>query len=56
MNSNLAKLTSTVIIIALIADFLFLPPLLIKLEGIKPSVTQKNKNITAEPVPVKVKS
>ena len=56
MNSNLAKLTSTVIIIALIADFLFLPPLLIKLEGIKPSVTQKNKNTTGEPVPVKVKS
>jgi predicted RND superfamily exporter protein len=56
MNSNLAKLTSTVIIIALIADFLFLPPLLIKLEGIKPSVTQKDKKTTGEPVPVKVKS
>ena len=32
MNSNMAKLTSATIIIALVADFIFLPPLLIKAE------------------------
>ena len=33
MNSNMAKLTSVTIVIALVADFIFLPPLLIKVEN-----------------------
>ncbi len=54
MNSNMAKLTSIVIVIALLADFLFLPPLLMKLEGLKPSVPEADK--LGEPVTAKIKS
>ena len=38
MNSNMALLTAITLAIALIADFLFLPPLLMQLERIDPSV------------------
>ena len=55
MNSNMAKLTTIVIGIALLADFLFLPPLLMKLEGVKPSVTEKDEDISADPVPMEIK-
>jgi len=55
MNSNMAKLTSIVIVIALLADFLFLPPLLMKLEGVSSSVTEKDEDISSDAVPVEVK-
>ncbi|MCH7963688.1 MAG: MMPL family transporter [Bacteroidetes bacterium] len=55
MNSNMSKLTTIVIGIALLADFLFLPTLLMKLEGVKPSITEKEEDISAEPVPVEIK-
>lgn len=55
MNSNMSKLTTMVIGIALIADFLILPPLLMKLEGAQPSVKEKDEDISADPVPVEVK-
>jgi predicted RND superfamily exporter protein len=54
MNSSMARLTSIVIAVALIADFLFLPPLLMKLEGFKPSVPEPQR--IGEPAPVKIKS
>jgi predicted RND superfamily exporter protein len=54
MNSSMARLTSIVIAVALIADFLFLPPLLMKLEGVKPSVPEPQK--IGGPAPVKIKS
>jgi len=55
MNSNMAKLTAIVIGIALLADFLFLPTLIMKLEGVKLSATEKDDDISADPVPVEVK-
>jgi predicted RND superfamily exporter protein len=55
MNSNMAKLTSIVIGIALLADFLFLPPMLMKLEGVSASVPEKDKKISSDAVPVEVK-
>jgi hypothetical protein len=55
MNSNMAKLTTIVIGIALLADFLFLPTLLMKMEGVKPSITETDENISADPVPVEIK-
>ncbi len=55
MNSNMAKLTTIVIGIALLADSLFLPTLLMKLEGVKPSITETDENISADPVPVEIK-
>ncbi|UCH66393.1 MAG: MMPL family transporter [Ignavibacterium sp.] len=56
MNSNMAKLTAIVIIIALLADFLFLPPLLMKLEGVSASVPEKDEDISSDAVPVEAKS
>ena len=56
MNSNMAKLTSIIIVIALLADFLFLPPLLMKLEGVSSSVTEKDEDISSDAVPMEVKS
>ena len=55
MNSDMAKLTAIVMFIALLADFLFLPSLLMKLEGVKPSVTEKQDDISADPVPAEIK-
>ena len=55
MNSNMAKLTSLTIVIALVADFIFLPPLLIKFETWKPLVKNKLSKISGEPVFVKSK-
>jgi predicted RND superfamily exporter protein len=55
MNSNMAKLTAIVIGIALLADFLFLPPMLMKLEGVSASVPEKDKKISSDAVPVEVK-
>lgn len=54
MNSSMARLTSIVIAVAVIADFLFLPPLLMKLEGFKPSVPGTEK--ISEPVTAEIKS
>jgi len=48
MNSGMGRLTAIVITVALVADFLFLPPLLIILEKFKPSV----KRVDTTPVPV----
>jgi len=50
MNSNMAKLTSLTIVIALIADFIFLPPLLIKFEKWMPLVKSKSPKISPKPV------
>ncbi|MDX1700967.1 MAG: MMPL family transporter, partial [Melioribacteraceae bacterium] len=50
MNSNMAKLTSITIVIALIADFIFLPPLLIKFESWKPLVKNRESKLTSKPV------
>jgi predicted RND superfamily exporter protein len=50
MNSNMAKLTSVTIIIALLADFIFLPPLLLKFERWKPLVKNKFSNVAHDPV------
>jgi len=55
MNSNMAKLTTIVIGIALLADFIFLPPLLLKLEGVKKSVTEKDEDISGDPVTAEIK-
>jgi predicted RND superfamily exporter protein len=55
MNSNMAKLTAIVIGIALLADFLFLPPMLMKLEGVSSSVPEGDKDISSDAVPVEVK-
>lgn len=41
MNSNMAKLTAITILVALIADFIFLPPLLIKFETWRSLVKRK---------------
>ena len=41
MNSNMAKLTAITILVALIADFIFLPPLLIKFETWRSLVASK---------------
>ena len=41
MNSNMAKLTAITILFALIADFIFLPPLLIKFETWRSLVKRK---------------
>ena len=49
MNSNMAKLTSLTIVIALIADFIFLPPLLIKFETWKPLVKNSLSKISIKP-------
>jgi predicted RND superfamily exporter protein len=54
MNSGMGQLTAMVLLIALVADFLFLPPLLIKLEELKSTVT--TGKLSGEPVPVKVES
>ncbi len=55
MNGNMAKLTAITLSIALIADFLFLPPLLMKLEKIRPLVKSENEP-TGEPVPAKMEA
>jgi predicted RND superfamily exporter protein len=41
MNGNMAKLTAITLAIALIADFIFLPPLLMRLEKVSPAVIRK---------------
>ena len=43
MNGNMAQLTAITLTIALVADFVFLPPLLLKLERISPLVKSKNE-------------
>jgi predicted RND superfamily exporter protein len=55
MNGNMAKLTAITLSIALLADFIFLPPLLMKLEQISPLVRSKSEE-TGEPVPIKVEA
>jgi hypothetical protein len=50
MNSNMAKLTSITIVIALIADFIFLPPLLIKFESWKPLVKNNISKLSSKPL------
>jgi len=49
MNGNMAKLTSLVIAIALIADFLLLPPLLMKFEKINPIIKKSEEYNKREP-------
>jgi len=53
MNSGMGRLTAMVILIALVADFLFLPPLLIQMEKFRPAV-EKNRIVIPEPVSAKV--
>jgi predicted RND superfamily exporter protein len=50
MNGNMAKLTALTLGIALIADFLFLPPLLIKFEKYYPVVKDSDTYVSGEPV------
>jgi uncharacterized protein len=50
MNSNMARLTSLTIIIALVADFIFLPPLLIKFESWKSLVKSEDSKLQRKPV------
>jgi predicted RND superfamily exporter protein len=54
MNSSMALLTAITIAIALLADFLFLPPLLMQLERIDPSVKRTSETVDGIPVLVKV--
>ena len=56
MNSGMGQLTAIVLSIALIADFLFLPPLLIKLESMSSSIKQKQSPVTDESVPAPVQA
>ena len=49
MNGNMAKLTSLVMAIALITDFLFLPPLLMKFDKIIPINKESEEYIKGEP-------
>jgi predicted RND superfamily exporter protein len=55
MNGNMAKLTAITLSIALLADFIFLPPLLTKLEQFSPLVKSTSKP-SVEPIPLKVKA
>jgi predicted RND superfamily exporter protein len=50
MNGNMAKLTAITLAIALIADFLFLPPLLIKFEKLYPLVGRSGSKMKEKPV------
>jgi len=50
LNSGMGLLTAIVIMMALIADFFFLPPLLIKLDGIKLDGIKEEKNKLEEKI------
>jgi hypothetical protein len=54
MNSSMALLTAITLAIALLADFLFLPPLLMQLEQIDPSVKKNHEPLEAVPVLAKI--
>jgi predicted RND superfamily exporter protein len=54
MNSGMALLTAITLAIALIADFLFLPPLLMRLEALDPSVKSDEERVEGVPVLAKV--
>jgi predicted RND superfamily exporter protein len=54
MNSGMALLTAITLAIALLADFLFLPPLLMRLEALVPSVKRDSDQIEGVPVLAKV--
>jgi predicted RND superfamily exporter protein len=54
MNSGMALLTAITLAIALLADFLFLPPLLMRLEALDPSVKRDSDQIEGVPVLAKV--
>jgi predicted RND superfamily exporter protein len=55
MNGNMAKLTAITLSIALLADFIFLPPLLMKLEQLSPLVRSKTKQ-SGEVIPAKAEA
>jgi hypothetical protein len=50
----MALLTAITLAIALLADFLFLPPLLMQLEQIDPSVKKNHEPLEAVPVLAKI--
>jgi predicted RND superfamily exporter protein len=54
MNSGMALLTAITLAIALIADFFFLPPLLMRLEALDPSVKRDSDRVEGVPVLAKV--
>jgi predicted RND superfamily exporter protein len=54
MNSGMALLTAITIAIALLADFLFLPPLLMRLEALDPSVKSDEDRVEAVPALAKI--
>jgi predicted RND superfamily exporter protein len=54
MNSGMALLTAITLAIALIADFFFLPPLLMRLEALDPSVKKDEEQVEGVPILAKV--
>jgi predicted RND superfamily exporter protein len=54
MNSGMALLTAITLAIALLADFFFLPPLLMRLEALDPSVKSDEERVEGIPVLAKV--
>jgi predicted RND superfamily exporter protein len=54
MNSGMALLTAITLAIALFADFFFLPPLLMRLEALDPSVKSDEDQVEGIPVLAKV--
>jgi predicted RND superfamily exporter protein len=54
MNGNMAKLTAITLAIALIADFLFLPPLLLRLEQFSPVVKKDDELVDGIPLTAQV--
>jgi len=54
MNSGMALLTAITLAIALLADFFFLPPLLMRLEALDPSVKSEEDQVEGVPVLAKI--